>query len=509
MKDPFNLYNEDIGGQDTEGIPKNFLEKKFLGDTETVDTEKSPVRYIDQEYDPLKAYLKGISSIPLLTKDKEIEVAKQIENSKFKICSALFMMPFVLNKLITLGRLVERGDAPIIVLIQKDEEFSEDNLFEEKERFSKITEAINKLFAKRKKLLKDGGFCVGSNNSQAKKDAPVCRKLENNKISILKKIKELNLKDAVIYAFMEELKKMNMELQSMHKSLQKAKTAKNKADKSKDCTTEIKNLETTLGLRSSEIRKILRELEKAEVECKKAKEQLIESNLRLVISIAKRYIGKGLTLGDLIQEGNLGLMRAVDKFEYKRGYKFSTYATWWIRQALSRAVADQSRTIRIPVHMIENINKINRATKELVQEFGVEPTPEELSTRSKIPADKVKDILKISKEPISIETSIGEESDTMLKDFIEDKANHSPLDAVMHEDLKLHLEKILCTLSSKEEIVIKKRFGIGDDIPHTLEEVGLELDVTRERIRQIEAKAIKKLKHPARSKWLRDFIRKA
>lgn len=506
MKDPFNLYNKGIEGQDVEENPKNFSEKKIIGNSETIDTEEFPVRHIEQEYDPLRAYLKGISSIHLLTKDKEIEIAKQIEASKFKICSAIFMMPFALNKLIILGRLVEKGEAPIMDLIQNDEEFSEDDIFEKKERFSQITEEINKLFVKRKKLLKDGGFCVKSNSSPAKKDAPICKKLENNKISILEKIKELNLKDDVIHTFMEELKKMNVELQSMHKSLQKSKTAKNNADKSKTCIAEIKKLETTLGLRSSEIRKIIKELEKAEIECKKAKEQLIESNLRLVISIAKRYIGKGLTLSDLIQEGNLGLMRAVDKFEYKRGYKFSTYATWWIRQAISRAVADQSRTIRIPVHMIENINKINRATKELVQEFGAEPTPEELSNHSKIPIDKVKDILKISKEPISIETAIGEGSDAMLRDFIEDMTNHSPLEAVMHEDLKLQLEKILHTLSSKEEIVIRKRFGIGDDIPHTLEEVGLELDVTRERIRQIEAKAIKKLKHPARSKWLRDFI---
>jgi len=508
LKDRFNIYEEGFEGQDANVEPKDFSEGKLLGDIETVETEETIKDSIQQEYDPLKAYLKGISSMPLLTKDGEVEIAQRIEEHKLKAYGALFSIPFVLKKLITLGRLVEKGEAPLAELIQDGEELSEDDMLGEQEKFSRITGEIDSLFARRKRLLKDGGFCAESSSQPAAKDAPVCRSLQGNRNKILQKIKELSLKEDVITAFSEELKIMDTRLRLLHEDLRRTKKTKNNTSKCKAYASEIKKTESAIGLRTSEIKKITHELEKAAIELVGIKGQLIESNLRLVISIAKRYIGKGLSLGDLIQEGNIGLMRAVDKFEYKRGYKFSTYATWWIRQAISRAIADQSRTIRIPVHMIENINRINRVSKELVQELGVEPGAEEIANRSKIPVDKVRNILKISKEPISIETPIGEESDTMLKDFIEDKSNPSPLDEVMHEDLKTQIDKILCTLSPKEALIIRKRFGIGEDSPSTLEEVGLEFDVTRERIRQIEVKAIRKLKHPARSGWLRDFLGK-
>ena len=247
-----------------------------------------------------------------------------------------------------------------------------------------------------------------------------------------------------------------------------------------------------------------------ECEVLEAKRALIEANLRLVISIAKKYMGKGLSFSDLIEEGNIGLMRACDKFEYRRGYKFSTYATWWIRQAVTRAIADQSRTIRIPVHMVEAINRIIKATRELVQELGREPLAEEIAYKIELPVEKVRGILKVSREPVSLETPIGDDEESHLSDFIEDKAALSPLDAAIQNDLKAQIEKMLCTLNSKEQMILRKRFGIGDDAaPQTLDEVGKEFEVTRERIRQIEVGAIRKLRHPSRSKWLREFISRA
>jgi RNA polymerase primary sigma factor len=293
-------------------------------------------------------------------------------------------------------------------------------------------------------------------------------------------------------------------LQARAKKLSKSKNSAEAAE----CLTEIEKIEDSFGLGGEDIKKVTREALDAEREVSRAKDILVEANLRLVISVAKRYVGKGMNLGDLIQEGNIGLIKAVDKFEYKRGYKFSTYATWWIRQAISRAIADQSRTIRIPVHMIENLHLINRTAKELVQEGGSEPNPEEISKRVNIPVSRVQSIMRMTREPISIETPVGDEDDTMLKDFIEDKSVPSPLEAAILDDLKEQIDKALCTLSPKEQLVIRRRYGLGEDSPHTLEEVGQEFEVTRERIRQIEVKAIRKLKHPSRNKWLRDFLNK-
>ena len=433
------------------------LEIAIIESPASADTEltRDP---ITPEYDTLKAYMKGISSIPLLSNEGEVAIAMKIETYRTKIFSTIITIPFFLNKLVRLGGLVEKGMAPLSGIIQDADYLSEEEMEAKKKWFSAIMESISGILGK----------CEGP--------------LQAGKDGILNKVQELKLKENVVKSFSEELKKMWGDAEH------------DISPDNRQNGSKIRKLESILGLGCLEIKRALKELDAAEIELADAKGRFVESNLRLVISIAKRYMGKGLSLGDLIQEGNIGLMRAVDKFEYKRGYKFSTYATWWIRQAINHAIADQARVIRIPVHMTENINKINKVTREFVQELGVEPELEEISKRSNIPLDKVRNVLKISKDPISIETLVGDEKSTMLKDFIADKSNLSPLELIMRDDLKTYIDNVLRKLSPKEEIVIRKRFGIGEETAHTLEEIGQAFDVTPERIRQIQVRAMKKLK---------------
>jgi RNA polymerase primary sigma factor len=292
------------------------------------------------------------------------------------------------------------------------------------------------------------------------------------------------------------LKKLDMSLEDVQKLEKRLKSARKKLEK----------IEQESGFKASELASEIKAIAEGERKSKAAKSELVEANLRLVVSIAKKYTNRGLQFLDLIQEGNIGLMKAVDKFEYQRGYKFSTYATWWIRQAITRAIADQARTIRIPVHMIETINKLIRTSRQLVQEIGREPSPEEIAERMNLPLDKVRKVLKIAKEPISLETPIGEEEDSHLGDFIEDKGVVSPLEAVIKANLSEQTARVLASLTPREEKVLRMRFGIGERSDHTLEEVGQNFEVTRERIRQIEAKALRKLRHPSRSKKLKSFV---
>jgi len=492
-------------------------------DVSPLEEEEKAHDFIETERDPVRIYLKEMSTVSLLTREGEIELSKKIEGGGEKICRVIFSLPFVLKKLITLGRMVRRGEAPLTEVIQNSEEETADDLLLERKRFFKITKEIDYLNKKRRVCLKKLKETMPLNipRKTSEKDSlksdsdyqELTRELEENRNQILEKVRDLRLKEDVIIAFSVELKRSVAEVDTLQRRIVniRKKAERLESERKKElwfCKKKIEEKEILFGMKSAEMKKALSILKRGEREVFDARKALIEANLRLVISIAKRYLGRGLSFSDLIQEGNSGLMKAVDKFEYKRGYKFSTYATWWIRQAITRALADQSRTIRIPVHMVETINKIMKVTRELVQAIGREPTSLEIAERLKISSEKVNSILKISKEPVSLETPIGEE-ESHLRDFIEDKAMLSPLDSVIQDDMKKTIDRILCSLTPKEEGIIRKRFGIGGEIPHTLEEVGIEFDVTRERIRQIEGKAMRKLKHPSRSKWLREFIEKS
>ena len=467
--------------------------------------ENKAISLIEGEHDLVRLYLKEISSVPLLKKEGEIEIARKIEDRRQAVYELIVSLPFSLRKLIDLGRMAIKDEVPLTDILQADD--TTDSLQTEKKRFYQATKEIASLNNKRTLCLRKlkemnhpgrPGTHAAADQEKAKKKAAILMKgLEDNRIQILKKIYSLQLKDDIITMFSEELKNTVEEVAALQKKMAHIRGTKRDAKacikEYRLCRAQIREKERMLGMNADEMKDTLKKLKQGEQEVYEAKRSMIEANLRLVVSVAKRYMGKGLSLSDLIQEGNSGLMRAVDKFEYQRGYKFSTYATWWIRQAIMRALADQSRTIRIPVHMVEIINKIKKATVELLRETGREPVPAEIAERLKLPIEKVNWMIKISKEPVSLETPVGEE-DSHLMDFIEDKETVSPLDFVMKNDMKEKLDDILCSLPPREETVIRKRFGIGDSAC-SLEEVGQEFDVSRERIRQIEVTAMKRLRH--------------
>ena len=526
-------------------------------DDDAAEEAEQALASVDAEFgrttDPVRMYMREMGTVELLTREGEIEIAKRIEDGLNQVKMQAIKYPPALNKLVEVNIAVQNGDtrmqdfivdfidpnAPdeINKPVNKSEQTDDDDDEEEEiidtgpdpEEVKARMKVINRLFNKYKKLLEENGaqdkktIAVASDMSDKVMELKLAPKLTDLIVTELKKdvtvirTQERNIQQMAVVKsgmprkdFLSSFQKSQTDLEWIEKHIRAKRKHSSSLSKLKNdilrAQRKLISIENQTHLLIPEIKEINRRMTMGEAKARRAKKEMVEANLRLVISIAKKYTNRGLQFLDLIQEGNIGLMKAVDKFEYRRGYKFSTYATWWIRQAITRSIADQARTIRIPVHMIETINKLNRISRQMLQEMGREPQPDELAERMEMPEDKVRKVLKIAKEPISTETPIGDDEDSHLGDFIEDNTIHSPQDSATGQGLKESTHSVLAGLTPREAKVLRMRFGIDMNTDHTLEEVGKQFDVTRERIRQIEAKALRKLRHPTRSDQLKSFL---